>query len=188
MMRRARLHACRPMRPGGVPRYGAFPIAMALSLLAFLPGPAAARDGQPLRIAVALTLSGPSGNTGTEVLEGVRMAMEDAGPRAAGIELVVSDDGGEAEPAREAARRVAAGDAVAVIGPSLSTVALAVETIYAEAGLAAVAPNIATDEATGIFRLNLGQSRVGEAMADYLRHALGGRRAAVIHSDDGFGR
>ena len=83
---------------------------------------------------------------------------------------------------------MAAGDAVAVIGPSLSTVALAVQPIYAEAGLAVVAPNIGTDETAGIFRLNLGQSGVGEAMADYLHHALAGRRAAVIHSDDGLGR
>jgi ABC-type branched-subunit amino acid transport system substrate-binding protein len=67
-------------------------------------------------------------------------------------------------------------------------VALAVEPIYTEAGLAVVAPNIGTDETTSIFRLNLGQSRVGEMLADYLHHALGGRRAAVIYSDDELGR
>ena len=49
------------------------------------------------------------------------------------------------EGARDAARRIADGDALAVIGPSLSAVAPAVEPIYAEAGLAVVAPNIATD-------------------------------------------
>ncbi|MBD0275204.1 MAG: ABC transporter substrate-binding protein, partial [Acetobacteraceae bacterium] len=170
------------------PRYGGLLVVAALSLLAIVPGPAAARDRPPLRVAVALTLSGPSGNIGAEVLQGVRMALEEAGPQAAGVELAVTDDGGGAEGAREAARRVVAGDALAVIGPSLSTVALAVEPIYAEAGLAAVAPTVATDEATGLFRLNLGQSRVGEALADYLHHTLAGRRAAVIHSDDGFGR
>jgi branched-chain amino acid transport system substrate-binding protein len=173
--------------PGGMPWRGALLIAAALALLAFLAGPAAAR-GEKLRVAVALTLSGPSGNIGADVLQGIQMAMEDSGPQAAGVELVVVDDGGQAESAREAARRVVASDAVAVIGPSLSTMALAVEAIYGEAGLAVVAPNIATDQTNGLFRLNLGQSRVGEALADYLHHALGGRRAAVIHSDDGFGR
>src|SRR3712207_1133784 len=126
-------------------RYGALLIATALSLLALLPGSAAARD-QPLRIAVALTLSGPSGNIGADVLQGIRMALEEAGPQAAAVELAVIDDGGEAEAAREAGRRVAAGEALAVIGPSLSTMALVVEPIYAEAGLAVVAPNIATDQ------------------------------------------
>src|SRR4051794_31684563 len=85
-------------------------------------------------------------------------------------------------------RRLTQTGAVAVIGPSLSAVAPAVEPIYAAAGLAVIAPNIATDAATGMFRLNLGQSRVGEALADYLHHALGGRRAVVIHSDDGYGQ
>ena len=187
MTGRAGRAARRPLPSGGKLRYGASLVAAALLLLAVLPGSAVARD-QPLRIAVALTLSGPSGNIGADVLGGIRMAMEEAGPRAAGVELVVVDDGGEAEAAREAARRVAASDAVAVIGPSLSTVALAVQPIYAEAGLAVVAPNIANDQTAGLFRLNLGQSRVGEALADYLHHALAGRRAAVIHSDDGFGR
>ncbi|HYI82631.1 MAG TPA: ABC transporter substrate-binding protein, partial [Acetobacteraceae bacterium] len=188
MTHRASFHARRPVSPGGKPRHGALLVVAALSLLACPPGQAVAEDRPPLRIAVALTLSGPAGNTGADVLQGVRLAFEDAGPRAAGVEMDVIDDGGEAEAAREAARRVAAGDAVAVIGPSLSTVALAVQPIYAEAGLAVVAPNIGTDETAGIFRLNLGQSGVGEAMANYLHHALAGRRAAVIHSDDGLGR
>jgi branched-chain amino acid transport system substrate-binding protein len=162
-------------------------IAAALAVLASMPGLAAARD-HPLRIAAVLTLSGPSANVGLDALAGVRMAFDEAGRQAQGVELVVIDDGGDAEAARGVARRVAAGDALAVIGPSLSTVALAVEAIHAEAGLAVVSPNIATDETTGIFRLNLGQSRVGEATADYLRLALGGRRAAVLYSDDGLGR
>jgi branched-chain amino acid transport system substrate-binding protein len=58
----------------------------------------------------------------------------------------------------------------------------------AEADLAVVAPNVATDASAQIFRLNLGQSKVGEALADYLRHALGSRRVRVIYSDDGYGQ
>lgn len=161
------------------------------ALAALLLGVSAARaaDGtSPPRIAAALTLSGPAGNIGAEVLQGIRMALEEAGAGAPRIELVIEDDGGGADGARAAARRIAAGDAVAVIGPSLSAVARAVDPIYAEAGLAVVSPNIAIDVGTGIFRLNLGQSRVGEALADYLRHALGGRRAEVIHSDNDYGQ
>jgi ABC-type branched-subunit amino acid transport system substrate-binding protein len=182
-----RLHGRRPTPPHGIARRGVAAVAAALAILAWISGPAAARD-PPQRIAAVLTLSGPSATVGLDALAGVRMAFDEARRQAPGVELAVIDDGGDAEAARAAARRVAAGDALAVIGPSLSTVALAVEAIYAEAGLAVVAPNIATDETAGIFRLNLGQSRVGEAIADYLRRALGGRRAAVLYSDDALGR
>ena len=164
----------------------AFGVA-AVALLAMLPRTAAGQ-GSPLPIAVVLTLSGPAGNIGTEVLEGVRMAIEEAGPRAPRVDLAITDDQGSIEGARNAARRIADGNSLAVIGPSLSALALAVDPIYAEAGLAVIAPTIATDEAAGIFRLNLGQSKVGEALSDYLRHALGGRRAQVIYSDDGYGQ
>lgn len=157
-------------------------------LLLAMPPKAVAEQGSPPRIAVALTLSGPAANIGAEVLDGIRMAMEEASPQVPQVSLMIIDDRGSIEGARDAARHIAEGDALAVIGPSLSAVALAVEPIYAEAGLAVVAPNIATDATTGIFRLNLGQSKVGEALADYLRYALGGRRAWVIYSDDGYGQ
>ena len=181
------LYGRRPTSRLGIARHNVVLIAAALVFLAWTPGVPAA-NGQPLRIAVTLTLSGPSANIGVDTLAGIRMAIEEAGRQAPGVELSVTDDAGRVEDAREAARRTAAGDALAVIGPSLSTLALAVEPVYAEAGLAVIAPNIATDETAGMFRLNLGQSRVGEALADYLRLALAGRRAAVIYSDDGFGR
>ena len=105
MTRRASFHARRPVSPGGKPRHGALLVAAALSLLACPPGPAVAEDRPPLRIAVALTLSGPSGNTGADVLQGIRLAFEDAGPRAAGVEMVSSTTG--AKPRRRARRRVA---------------------------------------------------------------------------------
>jgi ABC-type branched-subunit amino acid transport system substrate-binding protein len=163
-------------------------LLLVTAALLALPVRAAADPGSPLRIGIALTLSGPAANVGAEVLDGIRMAIEDASPPAPPVDLAIIDDGGSLEGARDAARRIADGGALAVIGPSLSAVALAVEPIYAEAGLAVVAPNIATDATSEIFRLNLGQSKVGETLADYLRHALGGRRAVVIHSDDGYGQ
>src|ERR1700760_353117 len=109
-----------------------------------------------IRIAVAVTLSGPAANTGTETLAGIRLALEQAGPAARDVELAVIDDRGSVEQAREEAGRIAAGDAIAVIGPSLSTVGRAVDASYAEAGIAVVAPTIGTDETAGIFRFNLG--------------------------------
>jgi ABC-type branched-subunit amino acid transport system substrate-binding protein len=170
------------------PRYGALLVAAALSLLAIVPGSAAARDRPPLRVAVALTLSGPSGNTGADVLQGVRMALEEAGPQAAGVELAVTDDGGEAEAAREVAaacrrRRCARGARTLPQHPGAGGRA---DLRRGRARRRRAQHRHRRD--AGIFRLNLGQSRVGEAMADYLHHALAGRRAAVIHSDDGFGR
>jgi ABC-type branched-subunit amino acid transport system substrate-binding protein len=185
-MPRRRLLPCfsRPV-PCGIT--GCVLLLAAVAIFAWPLG-AAAQQASPLRIAAALTLSGPAANIGTEVLEGIQLGLEDAGPQAPQVDLAIVDDGGTAEGARDAARRIVDGDALAVIGPSLSAVVLAAEPIYAEADLSVIAPNIATDATAGIFRLNLGQSKVGEALADYLYHALGGRRATVIHSDDGYGQ
>src|SRR5689334_10941545 len=108
--------------------------------LAVVPHGAGARPATPLRVAAALTLSGPAANIGEEVLEGIEMGVEEAGPQAPPIDLAIIDDQGSVDGARDAARRIAEGDALAVIGPSLSTVALAVHPVYAEAGLAVVAP------------------------------------------------
>ena len=189
----ARIHRmpCRPpsFRPVSPLRKTARCALLLFAVTLFvLPLEAAAQRAPSLRIAAALTLSGPAANIGAEVLEGLQMGIEDASRKALPVDLAIIDDQGTVEGARDAARRIADGDALAVIGPSLSAVAPAVEPIYAEAGLAVVAPNIATDATSSVFRLNLGQSRVGEALADYLHHALGGRRAVVIHSDDGYGQ
>src|SRR3954454_214090 len=182
---------CRPpsIRPVSVLRKTARCALLLIAVTLFaVPLEAAAQRAPSLRITAALTLSGPAANIGAEVLEGLQMGIEDASRKALPIDLAIIDDRGTVEGARDAARRIADGDALAVIGPSLSAVAPAVEPIYAEAGLAVLAPNIATDATSSVFRLNLGQSRVGEALADYLHHALGGRRAVVIHSDDGYGQ
>lgn len=161
---------------------------IAIAFFAATTGTAIGRDASRPRIDVALTLSGPAGNVGTEVLEGIRIAIAEAGSQAAGFDLAITDDKGEPETAREAARLTAASDAVVVLGPALSVVAEAVEPIYAEAGLAVLSPNIGTEEATSIFRLNVGLRYAGESLADYLHYALGGRRAALIYSDDGLGQ
>lgn len=148
-LRRCQPAGCLIRAPRGVAQrvFG----VVTLTLLAMLPRTA---DGQglPFPIAVALTLSGPTSNIGAEVLEGIRMAIQEAGPRAPRVDLTIIDDQGNIEGARDAARRIADSNSLAVIGPSLSALALAVDPIYAEAGLAVVAPNIATDEAAGIFR------------------------------------
>ena len=60
-----------------------------------------------IRIAVAVTLSGPAANTGTETLAGIRLALEQAGPAARDVELAVIDDRGSVERAREEAGRIA---------------------------------------------------------------------------------
>src|SRR4051812_36401700 len=182
---------CRPpsIRPVSVLRKTARCALLLIAVTLFaIPLEAAAQRAPSLRITAALTLSGPAANIGAEVLEGIQMGIEDASRRALPIDLAIIDDRGSVEGARDAARNIADGDALAVIGPSLSAVALTVDPIYRDAGLAVVAPNIATDATTEIFRLNLGQSRVGEMLADYLHHVLGGRRAVVIHSDDGYGQ
>src|SRR3954464_14808694 len=88
-----------------------------------LPLEAAAQRAPSVRIAAALTLSGPAANIGAEVLEGIQMGIGDASRKALPVDLAIIDDRGTVDGARDAARRIVDGDALAVIGPSLSTVA-----------------------------------------------------------------
>ncbi len=165
--------------------------AVAVVVLQAFAGPSHAQA--PLKLAVQSVLSGElSQPFGRSFLDGVRLAVEEA--NAAGgrrIDLEVFDDRGTEAGAREVAERIAASEAMAVVGPPFSVMSLAAGPIYARAGIAsivsAVESDFVTDNAT-TFRANFKNSDLGESLAAYLRHALGGRRAAVIYVDNAYGR
>jgi ABC-type branched-subunit amino acid transport system substrate-binding protein len=74
------------------------------------------------KIAVHASLSGPSEFAGHALLDAVRFAVDEANAAGASpaFELAVYDDRSTEEGSREAARQMASGDALVVIGPSTS--------------------------------------------------------------------
>ena len=146
-----------------------------------------------LKIAVASSLSGPFEIYGRPVLNAARLAVEEANAKGGTPRITLDeyDDAGKDDSARAIARQIDATDAIAVVGPVLTTASIAAGNTYEEAGLASIVPtahgDAVTDNAT-TFRTVFSTSEIGQALANYLRYALDGKNAVVIFRDNGFGR
>src|SRR5271166_2248204 len=165
---------------------------VAIGVAATLASPVAT-SAETLKVAATFSLTGPNVTSGVPVLDAVRLAIEEAnasgdGPR---IDLDTNDDRSNDDGAREAARRIAASDALVVIGPGSTTSASVAGPIYANAGLAAIVPYAAGTGGPAspiMFRAIFSTHDMGEALAHYPRHVLGGTRAVVIFRENGYGR
>ncbi len=147
----------------------------------------------PMKIAIAGTLTGSAAFYGIGVNDGVKLAVDEANAdqKSTRIEVSVYDDRGTDDGARDIAGDITATDALAVIGPSLTTSAIASGLVYAEAGIASIVPTAHGDAVTDnetTFRPIFSTKDIGQSLADYLRYVLGGERAVVIFRNNGFGR
>ena len=181
-------------------------LAVALSACGeeFEPGPLGAvevRDGEPIRVAAMLALSGAS-LSGESIAAGVELAISHYGEIhghavALGEPL---DSGCSLEGGAEAAREVVADpQIVGAIGTTCSSAATAAAPIISEAGLVMIsasntAPSLTSDLAgnaaehfqRGYLRVadnGLGQA---EAIAHFVYDELGLRRAVSVHDGDAF--
>ena len=168
-------------------------ILAAAALAAFLPFATAASD-RPVKIAVHASTTGAGEFSGLALLKAVHMAEREIaasgkGPR---IVLMVENDESSDDKAETVARKIANSDAALVIGPSLTPSAEIAAPIYEKARVAALVATAHGDEipAKGgtTFLLTASTGDMGKALANYLRHVLNARSAAVIHTDDGYGR
>jgi ABC-type branched-subunit amino acid transport system substrate-binding protein len=171
--------------------------ACAAVLMAGTAVPAGAQ-GQAARIAVAVSLNGSGDSYGQPSLDGARLAVEEqneggVGASGAGpsIALAVYDDTSNDDRARAVAREIIASDALAVVGPATTGMALAAGPTYAEGGLVSIGTTATGDGTTAAattFRASFSTSDGGEALANYLRHVLGGDHAIVLTRNDGYGQ
>jgi ABC-type branched-subunit amino acid transport system substrate-binding protein len=154
--------------------------------------PSASAQHETAKIAVALSLTGPNASIGRPDLEGARLAVEEA--NAAGgtptIELSVYDDASNIAEGKRLAKEISAGDALLVLGPGTTAMALDTGPIYSDAGVVAIGPTTTGDKVTdpkNFFRGEFSTSDAGEILASYIRYNLGGRRAIVLLKDDSYG-
>ena len=166
--------------------------AAGLAAMVAIASPKAFAQPPTAKIAVALSLTGPNASIGRPDLEGARLAVEEA--NAAGgaptIELSVYDDTSNAAEGARLAHEIGAGDALLVLGPGTTAMALNEGPIYSDAGLVAIGPSTTGDRVTdpeNFFRAIFSTSDAGEILASYLRYDLGGRRAIVLMKDDSYG-
>jgi branched-chain amino acid transport system substrate-binding protein len=109
-------------------------LALAALIALFAAEPAGAQDSTA-KIAIAVSLNGPSSLLGQPSLYGARLAIEEAnasgeGPR---VELTEYDDVGDPSRGRPIAEQITASGALAVIGPASTPMALAVEPVVRRA-------------------------------------------------------
>jgi branched-chain amino acid transport system substrate-binding protein len=180
----------RERRSRGGQFFGLF--AAGLAAMLAVASPKAFAQPPTAKIAVALSLTGPNASIGRPDLEGVRLAVEEA--NAAGgaptIELSVYDDASNAAEGARLAHEIGAGDALLVLGPGTTAMALNEGPIYSDAGMVAIGPSTTGDRVTdpeNVFRAIFSTSDAGEILAAYIRYNLGGRRAIVLMKDDSYG-
>lgn len=169
--------------------------ALALALAA---APAVAQDGEPLRLGLLLSLSGPAAPFGIPERDAI-LALAEATNAAGGIdgrpvELVIYDDATNPTEAVRGMRQLALQDRVlAVVGSTIGSGTLAAAPVAAQAGVPVLAPN-GTDTVISsgnaffpwVFRTLPSDSLMGEAL---LNRALadGVQRVALFYQEDAYG-
>jgi branched-chain amino acid transport system substrate-binding protein len=147
----------------------------------------------PVASVAIVTSLGVSADTyGQPFLDGANLAAAEA--NADGrlhVALTMYDDRSSDDDARAIARKVVASDALVAVGPVLTASSIASGAIYADAGLVSIVPTAHGDGVTAAattFRAVFSTSEMGDSLANYFRHVLGGTRVFVIYRDNGFGR
>ena len=147
-------------------------------------------EGESIRIATALVISGADSNLGLDAQYGVQVANEER-PEVAGreVELDFQDDGCSAEGGTTVAQSLASDTTIAaVIGTSCSSAGVPASEILSGAGIlllspSATAPGLTLPDARQpfFFRTAHNDEIQGAAMADFAYNVLGVTTAATIH-------
>lgn len=167
--------------------------AICVSAVIAVRAPAIGAQLKTAKIAVALSLTGPNQSLGKPQLEGARLAVEEANESGAAptIEISVHDDESDAERGRKIAREIGDSDALVVLGPATTSMALNVGQIYSDAGVVAIGPSTTGDKVTDpsyFFRAIFSTNDNGEMLAGYIRYNLGGSHAIVLSKQDSYGQ
>ena len=147
------------------------------------------------KLGLILPLTGPGSVAGQSVLQGVQLAVAQAGvsPEGRPFRLILRDSAGEPSRARAAVVRLAREEKViAIVGPVFSETARAAAL---EADRLKVPMVVPFAHAPGIpelspyvFRNSLTNRAQGNFLARYAVESLGMRRFAILYPDDSYGR
>jgi ABC-type branched-subunit amino acid transport system substrate-binding protein len=144
------------------------------------------------KIAVEVSLTGTGAPYGGPGLEGATLAVEEANASGSApkIELTSYDDASNEDRARDLIHQIGATDALVVLGPATTPIALAVAPVCTELGMVCIGTTATADALTQnakFFRPIFSAGDAGEELANYLHYILGGSRAVVLTKDDGYG-
>ncbi len=151
-------------------------------------------EGEPVRIASALVISGPNTDLGLDSQYGVEIAM-DFQETILGhpIELQAEDDGCNAEGGQTAGQKIVSDPSIiAIVGTSCSGAGVPMSEVVSDAGYAMVSPSNTAPSLTdpeqawnpGYLRTAHNDKVQGRAMANFAINELGVTSAAAIHDGD----
>ena len=151
---------------------------------------------EPIRIAFANSLSGPSAPAGTESLVATQLAIDEVntngGVSGRPIELVLFDDASDPAVARANAQAIADSPCVAVLGHYLSSASLAAAPAYKDARIPALTGGAAADELTSgneyYFRALSPISAQARSIAEHLRAVMKEPKVRLVHTPDSYGK
>src|SRR6516162_10250008 len=151
---------------------------------------------EPVRIAFASSLSGPSAPFGTESLVAAQLAIDEVNARGGingrPIELVPFDDASSPETARANVQAIADSPCVAVLGHYLSSASLAAAPAYKDARIPALTGGAAADDLTSgnehYFRALSPISTQARSIAEHLRAVMKEPRVRLVHTRDSYGK
>ncbi|TMQ27187.1 MAG: ABC transporter substrate-binding protein [Candidatus Rokuibacteriota bacterium] len=182
---------CVVRRGGTLVTHRAVTLVSALLLMAASVAPAA----EPIRVGFMAPLTGIFAQAGKDMLEGLKMGLEQAGGQAAGrlLELIAEDDEGNPATAQSKYRKLVQQDRIDVLtGVLLVNIGYALVPPIERDGLPSLfltTPDDLTKRrpTRWILRSNFAASQPMHALGDYAAKILKYRRVAAIGMDNGFG-
>ena len=150
------------------------------------------KEKTPILLGFSGELSGKNGGLGVQARNGAQLAVEIINARDGVngrlLELVVRDDKGTPEGARDADQELVRAGVVAIIGHITSDQTLAAYSVSQEAGIVLCSPTASTPELSGkedhFFRVVAPNPKEGEILARYLFKERQMSRIAVIYDSD----
>lgn len=151
-----------------------------------------------IKIGVAQPLTGPSAARGQDILNGVKMAVDDinaGGLRIAGkpvkLELISVDDKGEPEQAKKVAQDLVNQGVYAVVGHLSSDVTEATIPVYKRGDVIQMFTSSAAELTKlgdgNAFRLVANDKLQAKAIASYASETLKASKVAIVNEDSAFG-
>ncbi len=168
-------------------------------LLVLMPWCAFAHEAQTIKIGFSGPLSGALVVAGKDALNGMQMAIErlnqqrvEVDGKPVRFEAVIKDDKGLPQRGQVVARELSELGVKAVLGPFNSDVALAVESMYDEAGVVSLTvasnPKVTQSGRGFMFRIAASDSDIGSKLARYVGRTLKFKNIAIIDNGSTYGQ
>ncbi|CAL8968178.1 hypothetical protein CELL_00188 [Cellulomonas sp. T2.31MG-18] len=148
-----------------------------------------------ISIGMAGALTGPNAALGTNILNGLKLAVDQHNKANAGCQVTVKqfDTEGDPQKATQVAPQIVSDTSViGLLGPAFSGETKATGSIFNQAGLlsltaSATNPGLTTNGWNNFFRGLGNDNSQGGAIASYMKDTLGYKKVCVIQDDSDYG-